>query len=336
MSKKLHLFLLVTIFNNSLNAQEPFLSQVYSSAQFMSPASAGSGLFQNRVQSNLRSQNLNGSSLAKTIFLGWDSHINNSHENSYNYIGVGANLISDQIMGGVLQANHFTINVASHIFLDEELSKNLSIGLGLTFSQANIKFDQLKFGDQFFDGEFTFNSQSKSLQYLNSNATNLLANSGLQYTVRTKNKYFQIGASAFFYIKPELSKILNNNQAEKLKSFLFLNYEKEIFEKKSIMLHASYNTRNNISQLIFGGLYGTPFGSYYIDDNRLYIGCFYRIKDAIIPNITLIVNKYRFGLSYDIYNSELSKAQLKPSAFEISLSAIIGGYRRDVMRTLFD
>jgi hypothetical protein len=50
------------------------------------------------------------------------------------------------------------------------------------------------------------------------------------------------------------------------------------------------------------------------------------------------MNEYRFGFSYDIYSNDFSKAQLKPTSFELSLSvsSLLGKRRSDNLRTLFD
>ena len=176
MNKIILTLLILCFLARDAHTQEPYFSQVYSLSQFLSPASVGDGLFQNRIQSNIRTQNLLGNSLAKTVFVGWDTYLDNIIEGSYNYIGIGANVISEQIMGGAMQVNHLSLNISSHIFLDEELNKNLSIGLGGTFSQATLQFDKLNFNDQFSEGELIYNSQSISLLYLNKQANNFLTN----------------------------------------------------------------------------------------------------------------------------------------------------------------
>ena len=106
--------------------------------------------------------------------------------------------------------------------------------------------------------------------------------------------------------------------------------------KKTVALHTSFNTRNNISEILLGGFVGLPFGSYYLNSNRLYLGCFYRLNNAIIPSASILTNNYKFGVSYDVYNAEFSKTQLRPSAFEISFSTLIGKRLNKNFRTIFD
>jgi type IX secretion system PorP/SprF family membrane protein len=318
------------------NAQDPFLSQWYSSAQFLSPASVGNGIYNSRIQSNYRSQMLAGNQLYKTIVIGWDGRYKNKNEDVVNYLGIGGQIISDQVMEGVLQTNYATLNAAYHLYFDEELKKNFSLGLGFTFAQSNLQLDKLKFGDQFLDGEYITSSRSISLQNLNGTASKVSMNSGLLYTYHSANSFYQISANAFYLAKPDL--ISETPSASSFKSLFFFNAEKELESKKSFMLHASFNSRNKIDQILLGGAIGLPFGSYFENNNKLYVGCFYRLQDAIIPMISILMNEYRFGFSYDVYSNDFSKAQLKPTSFELSLSvsSLLGRRRSDNLRTLFD
>ena len=311
------------------------MSQLYTSAQFLSPASVGNGIYQSRIQSNYRSQMLAGNQLYKTIVVGWDGRYKNKNEDVVNYLGIGGQIISDQVMNGVLQTNYATLNAAYHLFFDDDLKKDFSLGLGLTFAQSNLQLDKLKFGDQFSEGEYLMNSRSISLQNLNNSASKISMNTGLLYTNHSQTSFVQISANAFFFSKPDLT---TSNQASTsgFKSLLFLNAEKELESKKSVLIHASFNSRNKMEQTLVGGAIGLPFGSYYENTNRIYFGLFYRLNDAVIPNFSILMNEYRFGLSYDVYSSGYSGAQIKPSSFEISFSAALGRRRADYFRTLFD
>ena len=97
------------------------MSQAYGAAQFLSPASVGNGLYQSRAQSNYRSQTMAGNSLYRTIVVGWDGRYKNKNEDVKNYLGLGGQIISDQVMNGILQTNYATLNAAYHMYFDEEV-----------------------------------------------------------------------------------------------------------------------------------------------------------------------------------------------------------------------
>jgi hypothetical protein len=50
----------------------------------------------------------------------------------------------------------------------------------------------------------------------------------------------------------------------------------------------------------------------------------------------LLLNKYKLGLTYDIYNNDMTSANLRPQTFEFTLSTYFGKRRNEGMRSLFD
>ena len=122
MKYRLTIFICFIFLSTRLFAQDPVLSQVYAAAQFLSPASVGSGIYEHRIQASLRSQFMNGNSMYKTNVLGWDTRIKNkSLEASNNYLAMGLQLMSDQLGGGLLNTTYLTLNTAYHMSLDKRI-----------------------------------------------------------------------------------------------------------------------------------------------------------------------------------------------------------------------
>ena len=320
----------------NVNAQDPFLSQAHGTAQFLSPASVGTGVFASRLQSNYRSQLFDGVSLIKTIVVGWDAKINNQNPEVKNYLGVGGVIISDQLMNGVFQTNYATLNAAYHMFFDKNVKRKLALGMGVTFAQSSLQLNRLKFYDQFNQGSFTENSQSISLQNLKGSASSVSVSSGLLYTSHLQTSFMQMGASAFFVTKPEMS-ISKDYGTSSFRSVMFFNFEKESDDNdKTFMLHASFNQRSKINQVLVGGAISFPFGNNYEYINRIYTGLFYRVGDAVIPQVTILLNKHRFGLSYDFFSKIATSAELNRTCFEFSFSTSFGKRKFEYLRTVFD
>ena len=70
------LFLLICVITN-VQGQDLVFSQPYTTSQASNPGVVGTGMYQQRVQSDLRSQFVGGNNLYSTIALGWDTRINN-------------------------------------------------------------------------------------------------------------------------------------------------------------------------------------------------------------------------------------------------------------------
>lgn len=333
MYKKIHILIILLAFCIGAKAQDPVFSQPFVAAQFLSPASVGSGGYENRFQSNTRSQFIGGNNLYRTIAVGWDTRFSRKDPELLNYLGIGTQIISDQVMGGIMQTNYVSLNLAYHLFLDNDAHKNFALGLGTTFANTSLDKSRLRFGDQYdYTATYTGNG---SLDLLKPFPSKFSVNAGVLYSIHSEQLFFQIGANAFFFSKPEVTYSLYN-ESSGLRKTMFVSVEKTISDIYTIMAHASYGSRNNVSQYFGGGAVGLPLSYKWNEVRRLYIGCFYRVGDAVIPSVSLMLNNYNMGLSYDFYNNSLSGASIKQNGFEITLSTSFGKKRHEFLRTLFD
>ena len=80
-----------------LKAQDFVLSQPFTSAQYLSPASVGNGVFDQRIQSNFRTQSIGGANYARSIVVGWHRKYNRKAEDQARYLGVEGQSISEQV-----------------------------------------------------------------------------------------------------------------------------------------------------------------------------------------------------------------------------------------------
>jgi len=336
LNKKFFILVLLIVFAVNTYAQQGIvLSQPYISSQFLSPATVGNGIYEQRIQSNLKSQFLDGNNLYRTLVSGWDSRFKNADPEQKNYFGVGAQVISDQAMAGLLNSNYITLDFAYHLFLDANLKNELSLGLGGTYGQTYLDKSKLRFGEGFnIDGSYT----AGNYDYLNSIKSfpqDFYFNTGLLFTRHTENMFLQGGLAASFLSRPKVT-VIAVDTASGMKSSAFLNFEKLLENGSSFMTHLSIANKNGLNQIVVGGLWSFPFKDKTNKVNRIYVGCFDRLEDAIIPSVSIMMDKYTFGLSYDIYNNDLSGAKLKQNGFEIALSVSFGKKRNEWMRTIFD
>ncbi len=315
------------------NAQELILSQPFAAAQFLSPASVGNGVYDQRIQSNFRSQSIAGSNFAKTIVVGWDRKYNRSAQDQSNYVGIGGQVISEQLMNGLLNTNFITLNTAYHLFLDGDDYSNLAIGLGLTYAQTTVDRSKLRFEDMY--GPSGNLSGNPSAEVFLSNPAKFSANTGFLYTRHSNETYFQLSANGFFFSKPDVTNS-PYNEAPGMRSTLFLNLEKYFNENYTYLIHGAFSSRNKINSYVAGASISFPINYDFDYDRRLYIGCFYRFKDAIIPSVNIMMDNYIFGISYDIFSNDLAAAGIRSNSFELTLSKSFGKRKQELIRTLFD
>ena len=312
------------------SAQDLLLSQQFNANQFSNPALVGSSGYA-RIQSFARFQSNTTSSTFRTLYLGYDTKINLN--DNVNNLGLGINIISDQVMNGIVQSNYINANAAYHIYLNEGQNDIFSLGLGGTINLTSVDAQKFIFEDQFNSGRvFT----PSSLDIINKKPTKYAANAGILYTHQTENSKVDFGLGAFYNTKISDFDILNNY----LKSFFTLssnlNYEYEFDNYKTIMLHASYRTFNQTEVLYYGAALGLPFGSEYESIKRFYIGCFARSKEAIVPYIGLLNETNQFGLTYDVYDSKFSASSFRPQTIELSFSKRFNNSSSNFFRALWD
>lgn len=333
MKQKLYILLLVAALCNYAHAQTVNISQPYVAAQLLSPASVGDGLYTQRIQSDLRTQIIDGSNLYNTAILSWDRKINNVDPEQNNYLGVGAQIVSDRLMNGLVQFNTVSVNFAYHIYLDKNLYNNVSIGLGGLFSQTSLDRSKLLFEDQYYNtGVLTGAGTAENLRNFPSNAS---MNTGVLFTRHSAAQFFKFGASLFFFEKPQVTNSYLN-ESSGVRKLIFFNGESQIFYDYTLLVHGFASEQNNIRKYVGGVALSFPITKNWEEVKRMYIGCSYKRGESISPTVSFLMNKYMVGFSYDVNDNSLPGSQLKQTNFEISFSRSFGNRKSDLFRTLFD
>jgi len=115
-----------------------------------------------------------------------------------------------------------------------------------------------------------------------------------------------------------------------------LNYEHRLIEENTFFIHADYQQRLESEFFYTGGAIGLPIYSRDDLQNKFYIGCFYRSNDAIIPYVGLLFNKYKIGLTYDIYQNGMTMSNLHPQTIEFNLSTYLGRNISKNLKSIFN
>ena len=333
MNNKSYILLIFFFIINGIKAQIVNISQPQTTAQLLSPASVGEGQFQQRVQSNLRTQIIGGSNLYNTAVVGWDRKVKNLDPEKSNFLGIGIQVVSDRLMNGIVQNNAISLNFAYHMFLDKNLYNNISLGMGGMFSQTSIDKTNLTFGDQFYNSGVS--TGAGSMEALKKYPSSLSMNSGLLFTRHDESMFFKIGISGFYFVKPQVT-FSELNQSSGLRKLVVMNLEHHIFYNNTFLIHAYASEQNGIRKYFGGFAFSFPISNDWEQIKRLYVGCSYRRGESYIPTVSFLMDKYTLGFSYDLNNVVLTGSQIKQTNFEISYSRSFGYRKADLFRTLFD
>ncbi len=301
-------------------SQTPLMSQSFIANNFFNPATVGFGT-NSQIQSFFRNQFDGVGYPYRTIGIGVDFSLSRNEKNNFlNNMGIGIQGVSEQVLNGALQKNDFTISVANRIFLNNEKTSSIALGISSTLISRNIDKSVLTFSDQYYSGRLFNNS---SLESISDYPTKYSTNFGLMYTKVSPNIFIQIGGSTYYINRTAISQIYENlNQTYQFNSTL--NFEHTILDNHTFFVHANYQYRFETEFVYLGGAIGFPLQNRIENNNRFYLGCLYRSKDAIIPYIGLLFNKYKLGLTYDIYNNKMTNSNLHPQTLEITLLSFFG------------
>jgi hypothetical protein len=123
------------------------------------------------------------------------------------------------------------------------------------------------------------------------NAGRLTLNTGLLYTKHSYDTYFQLSANGFFFAKPDVTNS-PYNETPGMRTALFMNLEKYFNSDYTFLLHGGFSSRNKENSYVVGGSVSLPIKYEFDHDRRLYLGCFYRQKDAITPTVNILMDNY--------------------------------------------
>ena len=334
MNKTVHFILGIFFlsFAQDTYAQTPYSSQNFNLNNFFNPATSGFGI-NNKVQTIFRTQYEGVGSAYRTIGLAADVAL--LRKNSYdknNLFGMGVQAVSEQVLDGVLQTNAITLSFANRLFFNESKTSSIALGISSTLITRTIDASKLTFGDQFNSGRL-FNTSS--IEVINSIPSKFSSNVGLLYTLSNEQTFLQFGGSLFYINRSSTEQALEKFE-ESYQTLGQINFEKRVWENNTIAFHADYQNRFESEFVYAGAVYSIPMNSKGENIDRFYIGCFYRTKDAIIPYVGLIYKKYKFGLSYDVYQTKMSLSSLRPQTFEFTISTNISHRVSDKLVGLFN
>jgi type IX secretion system PorP/SprF family membrane protein len=313
-------------------AHTPYSSQNFNLNNFFNPATSGFGI-NNKVQTFFRTQYEGVGNAYRTIGLAADvALVGKNNYDKNNLFGMGVQAVSQQVLDGVLQTNAITLSLSNRLFLNGPKTSSIALGISSTLITRTIDASKLTFGDQFNSGRL-FNASS--LEVINSTPSKFSSNVGLLYTLSNEQTFFQFGGSLFYINRSSTEQPLEKFE-QSYQTLAQINFEKRVWENNTIAFHADYQNRYESEFVYTGAVYSIPMNSKEENNDRLYIGCFYRTKDAFIPYVGLMYKKYKFGLTYDVYQTKMSLSSLRPQTIEFTISTNISHRVSDKLAGLFN
>jgi type IX secretion system PorP/SprF family membrane protein len=312
--RKLILICCLCVLAGVVSAQDPHFSQFFSSPLTLSPAFIGKfdGTF--RATANYKNQWQDIEKAYETKTASVDFHLLQHNIPSIDTWGVGIMGYTDKSANGAVGFNYASVGTAFHKGLNEDGTEQIGAGFQVTYANMLINTAVLHFADQLTSNGFT-NVTSEVFSGAQLKSSYIDVNAGILYSgSSSETNYYYIGVSAYHINRPK----------QQFTGALFLLQPRvtvhgggyfALGDNANLHLSGLYNTQSNANEILAGGAFERK-----IDEvTSIYVGGWYRYKDAIIPYVGLELGDLRIGATYDINSSTLKAATYMRGGMEISL-----------------
>ncbi len=311
------------LYFNHCHAQDFSFSQFYEKPLLRNPALAGifdgdlrvAGIFKNQWQSVTVPYQTSGLSVENRFKVG----------ESNDYVTLGLQATLDKAGDIELKRTQLMPVINYHKSLNEDYGSYLSLAFMPSYTSSQFDITKMQFDDQYVFG--TFNPNNATQQTFNRTSFNFWdLSTGITYGMSlSDNTDMYVGVGLFHFNKPRIAYFTNNESTVLQPKFTFNGgLSTAISDVNRLILFFDHINQGPHTNTVFGGYYGMDlkedFTSETNDKFTLYLGSFYRLRDAIVPVIKLDYYRLTLGLSYDVNVSQLKSASQMRGGFELSAS----------------
>jgi type IX secretion system PorP/SprF family membrane protein len=314
-----------------VSAQDLHFSQILQSPNLLNPGAVGVYDGWERVALHQRNQWLGGSTSFMSSGINVDACLFKDVMRPQPHLAIGLQFYND--IGGLskfgTQTGAMTLSGILPMGSGHQLSAGIQAGIGSRKGDlSKLTFDSQWNGTMYDQNIASGESGLNSFNYFDASA-------GLFYQfdgdnsnfARNNDTKFQFGLAAYHANAPTLKYRTGSTEKLERKYVAMVNYAMDIPNTRfAFDAQAVQFVQGGHYETIFGGVIKRRFteSSKQTGINRdasLGIGCYARMKDAIIPTMQLEYKGFKFGVSYDGTLSALRRAP-GIGSLEFSLSYI--------------
>ena len=332
----------ITFLNQSLNAQDVHFSQYSETPSSINPALIGVK-YETRATLNYKNQWSSIGNKYETMAFSFEQTIKHKKLKN-NYLAVAVNIFKD--VAGDAQLKSLNPNLG--ISFLQKINKNMMLSSGIQsgFFYKTIDVSSLHWGEQWNGYSYDSNLPSGE-KTPRSSVTSFDIGGGLNLNYVQSEGFisskdaarFDLGFSLFHFGLTN-NAFISNSEKLNTKFCTYFNGEFSIpNSRNAIMPSFLYMRQGPNSEFITGALFKFILGdpSTYTANKKPFsisVGGYYRFKDAIVPSVLFQLDKYAFGVSYDINISALTPATNRLGGIELMLKYnILSGYGINLGRT---
>jgi type IX secretion system PorP/SprF family membrane protein len=308
---------------NMLYAQDPFVSQYFSSPMYLNPALIAKGVGSWRLAGTYRNQwQGTGAEPYTTAMVSVEKNLFAGSTRN-DFLGAGLMVISDASNAGLLKRHMVSAGLSYNNAIDAAGKHYFGGGLSINYSRRMLDASKFVFQSQFGSGGYqpsvaaNDNVPVPSSSYIDVTA-------GLQYSVKGDRSGFYVGASYFHANSPKDGAYSNNEYTIDPRLNLQMGYQQSLSNSGEIQLSTIFDHQGEMDRFTAGLLYKLPVEGSQLKVKTINLGVWDRFGDAIYPYIGIEAAGWLLGLSYDVPTSNVSNSLRNLQSFEISFICLFG------------
>ncbi len=237
------------------------------------------------------------------------------------WMGIGFHFLNDEAGDGRLTYRRYGLSYAYHQALDQEHRYVLSAGVGLSYIKRSVDFSKFYFNNQWVEDE-GFNLSLSNRESLQRESFAMLdVNAGLNFGGQVHDKVkLDLGVSMLHINRPKHT-FFGNDERLGFRYQASAGVTYGINETWALTANGYYGYEKKASEIVTGVLaaYSTATRGNFEKDHSVYLGAYYRIKDALSPVAGYRYKGMRLLLNYDIVLSRLIKPGRANGGPELSI-----------------
>ncbi len=329
---KIHLTTFLLLFQTTfLFSQDIHFSQIQETPLWLNPANAGFFTGKFRATANYRSQWQSMGNPYQTISVSVDVLATKSKKSN---IGIGLFVFNDK--AGVAKLGSTQAQLHVNAIIKSGRKSKLAGGIYAGYSQFSANYAALTFANQ-YNGTGIEQSIASGENISNNSMSNFDVGAGVNYELalskqtiaRNESSSFKIGFAVHHINRP--TQRYNPFTDDRMRMRFTGNIQARIdFEgsKFSVLPSIVYLRQAKAQEIILGThiRYRLKNGTKItgnITETAFQVGLYYRINDAIVPQISLDLGKYAVGVCYDLNLSKYTAVSKAQGAMEFYLKFIL-------------
>ena len=329
---KKYLLIIAASLATTLFAQDIHFSQIQESPLWLNPANAGffNGYF--RAIANYRNQWASMGNAFQTMAISVDGAALKTRKKK-SYLGVGLFIFNDK--AGVAKIGSTQVQFHLNAIIKTSKKSKLAGAAYLGYIQSKANYSALTFGNQYTGKEIDKGLASGETVNYNS-FVSMDAGVGVNYEFSSANIdmvrddifSIKIGGAVHHINKPVQRFSSGSDYQLPMRFVGNIQMRYDIKETKlSLLPSVIYLRQGTASEINIGTFLRYRFKNAtkitgVLSESGLNIGVYYRVKDAIIPQINLDMGKYAIGVSYDYNFSKYNQVSRGNGGFEIYLKFV--------------